>query len=253
MPQVLHTDESEALLKDLVKRLNVTGDYIQPRTIFVDLIDFWRTQAEVLRTLNYTSLPPVEFNTKWLIFAEGTETKLVGLLTKIGWEFVGALDTCVARLFKFSMSYEVKKKAWDHLRKYITTEHFRGKPRIGLSLPAAAFHSLCGTLQPKTGHYREDVAKALTAMVEGIVHEALSEGANKGNEALMTAMDQAMTTFAPPVQPADDNVFCIFDVSPDTKEALVEAAENGKFSDRVAALILQKVHVDELPGMKVMR
>jgi hypothetical protein len=45
-------------------------------------------------------------------------------------------------------------------------------------------------------------------------------------------------------------VFCIFDVSPETKAALSQAAEKGKFSDRVAAFILQDLHKDELPGLK---
>jgi len=56
MPQVQHTDEGERLLKELDKRLNVTGSYVQQRTIFIDLIDFWKTQADALRTLNYDAL-----------------------------------------------------------------------------------------------------------------------------------------------------------------------------------------------------
>ncbi|WP_397385586.1 hypothetical protein [Prosthecobacter sp.] len=251
MPEVQHSYDSEALLKEFQKRLNVTGDYIQPRTIFGDLIDFWKTQANTLRTLNITGHAPVEFNAKWLRFAEGTEDKLVGLLNKVGWEFVGALDICVARLFSFTMRAEVKALAWDHLRKYITTEHFRGKPRIGLSLSVAAFQSLSSTPEPKAGPYRDDVAKALTALVEEIVEHALAKGPQKGIEALAAAMDQAEAAFVPG-KPDADHVFCIFDVSSETKEALELAAENGKgkFSDRVAALILQKLHIDELPGIR---
>ncbi|MBB5031482.1 hypothetical protein [Prosthecobacter vanneervenii] len=251
MPEVLHSYESEALLKELQKRLNVTGDYIQTRTIFGDLIDFWKTQANSLRTLNITGHAPVEFNTKWLIYADGTHTKLVGLLTKINWQFVGELDLCVARLFRFTMQDEVKAQAWDHLRKYITTEHFRGKPRIGLSLPASAFQSLGSTQQPRSGPYREDVAKALTALLEGIVQQALAKGSPQAVEALAAAMDKAEAAFGPR-KPAEDHVFCIFDVLPETKLVLEQAADrgNGKFSDRVTALILQKLHIDELPGMQ---
>ncbi|OYW73527.1 MAG: hypothetical protein B7Z37_21100 [Verrucomicrobia bacterium 12-59-8] len=251
MPDVQHSYDSEALLREFQRRLNVTGDYIHPKTIFGDLIDFWRTKAGALQALNHE---PVVFTAAWLTYADGTHTRLVKLLTRINWQFVGALDTCVARLFKFTMTEEVKKEAWDHLRKYITMEHFKGMSRFGLSLPAAALQSLSGTVEPRTEPYRKDVAEALTALVEGIVKQALTEGPRKGNEALAAVMQEAMKTFAPPVQPAEDNVICIFDVSPQTKAALVQAAGNGKLSgsvisDCVTALILQKLHIEELPGI----
>jgi len=98
--------------------------------------------------MRYASL---EFNTKWLTFAESTETKLIKLLTKVGWAFVRAqgLDTCVGRLFQYTLNPEVKARAWEHLRKYVTTQHFKGNNRIGLSLPATAIQFFKGKTDTK--------------------------------------------------------------------------------------------------------
>jgi len=86
----------------------------------------------------------------------------------------------------------------------------------------------------------EHVGVSLAAFLEDIVKQSKSEGARQAVEALSASMEKAVVDFLP-AAPAETDVFCIFDVADSTKQLLESAAENGKFSERVVALILQNL------------